>query len=146
MDCSLLGCNVHGILQPRILECVAIPFSRRSSWPRDPMHISLSFLHLQASSLPLAPSGKPSNGPWLRNRFISKTKEKQWNKTGDTDWNMCICWIGDFMEATKGQAEISLPWSRWALSHSVMSWTMSPQNTDIETLTSQCDSIWRQYL
>ena len=27
MDCRLLGSSVHGILQARILECVAIPFS-----------------------------------------------------------------------------------------------------------------------
>ena len=35
MDCSLLGSSIHGILQARILEWVAISFSRRSSWPRD---------------------------------------------------------------------------------------------------------------
>ena len=35
MDCSLQGSSVHRILQPRILEWVAIPFSRGSSWPRD---------------------------------------------------------------------------------------------------------------
>ena len=35
MDCSPPDSSVHGILQARILEWVAIPFSRRSSWPRD---------------------------------------------------------------------------------------------------------------
>ena len=35
MDCSPLGSSVHGISQARILEWVAIPFSRGSSWPRD---------------------------------------------------------------------------------------------------------------
>ena len=35
MDCSLPGFSVHGILQARILEWVAIPFSRRSSQPWD---------------------------------------------------------------------------------------------------------------
>ena len=34
MDCNLPGSSVHGILQARILEWVAMPFSR-SSWPRD---------------------------------------------------------------------------------------------------------------
>ena len=34
-DCSPPGSSVHGILQARILEWVAIPFSRGSSWPRD---------------------------------------------------------------------------------------------------------------
>ena len=40
MDCSLPGSSVHGILQARILECVAIPFSRESSRPRDQTQIS----------------------------------------------------------------------------------------------------------
>ena len=35
MDASLLGSSVHEILQARILEWVAMPFSRQSSWPRD---------------------------------------------------------------------------------------------------------------
>ena len=35
MDCSPLDSSVHGILQARILERVAIPFSRGPSWPRD---------------------------------------------------------------------------------------------------------------
>ena len=34
-DCSLPGSSVHGIPQARILECVAISFSRGSSPPRD---------------------------------------------------------------------------------------------------------------
>ena len=35
MDCSLPGSSVHGILQARLLEWVAISFSRGSSQPRD---------------------------------------------------------------------------------------------------------------
>ena len=35
MDCSSPGSSVHGILQVRILEWVAIPFSRGSSQSRD---------------------------------------------------------------------------------------------------------------
>ena len=35
MDCSQPGSSVHGILQARILEWVAILFSRGSSQPRD---------------------------------------------------------------------------------------------------------------
>ena len=34
------GCSVHGISQTRILERVAISFSRGSSQPRDPTRIS----------------------------------------------------------------------------------------------------------
>ena len=39
LDCSLLGCFVHGISQARTLEWVAISSSRGSSPPRDRMHI-----------------------------------------------------------------------------------------------------------
>ena len=40
MDCSLPGSFVHGILQARILEWVAIHFSRESFWPRDWTQVS----------------------------------------------------------------------------------------------------------
>ena len=40
MDCSLSGPSVHGILQARILEWVAISFSRGSSRPRDQTCVS----------------------------------------------------------------------------------------------------------
>ena len=40
MDCSLPGSSIHGILQARILEWVAMPSSRESSWPRDWTHVS----------------------------------------------------------------------------------------------------------
>ena len=40
IDCSLPGSSVHGILQARILEWVAMPSSRGSSQPRDRTHIS----------------------------------------------------------------------------------------------------------
>ena len=35
MDCSPADSSVHGILQARMLECVAVPFSRGSYQPRD---------------------------------------------------------------------------------------------------------------
>ena len=47
------GSSVHGIPQARILDWVAIPFSRGSSQPRDWTLISLCLLHWQAGSLPL---------------------------------------------------------------------------------------------
>ena len=40
VDYRPLGSSVHGILQARILEWVAIPFSRGSSWPRDQTWVS----------------------------------------------------------------------------------------------------------
>ena len=51
--CNPTDKTAHGILQVRILEWVAFPFSRRSSQPRDQT--------LQADSLPAEPQGKPKN-------------------------------------------------------------------------------------
>ena len=55
MDYSLPGSSVQGILQTRLLEWIAIPFSRESFWPgvepRSPA--------LQADSLPSEPQGNP---------------------------------------------------------------------------------------
>ena len=40
MDCTLPGSSVHGIFQARVLEWVAISFSRGFSWPRDWTRVS----------------------------------------------------------------------------------------------------------
>ena len=64
MDCSLTGSSSHGIFQARILELVAISYSRGSSRPRDWTHVSC-LLHWHADSLPLAPPRKP-NPYWIR--------------------------------------------------------------------------------
>ena len=48
MDCSPPGSSVHGILQARILEWVAISFSRGSPQPRDRTRIcSVSYIGRQ---------------------------------------------------------------------------------------------------
>ena len=56
MDCSLPGSSVHGISQTRILECVAISFSRGSSQPRHQTHISCIAGRLFTTE----PPGKPT--------------------------------------------------------------------------------------
>ena len=58
MDCSPPGSSVHGILQTRILQWVAISFSRGSSLPRD-WTASLMSPALAGGCLPLAPPRKP---------------------------------------------------------------------------------------
>ena len=52
--CDPMGYTVHGILQARILEWVAFPFSRGSSLPRDWTQIS----HIGGTSFPAEPQGK----------------------------------------------------------------------------------------
>ena len=50
------GLYSHGILQARILEWVAFPFSRGSSQHRDRTHLTL-----QVESFPAEPQGNPKN-------------------------------------------------------------------------------------
>ena len=40
VDCSPPGYSIHGIFQARVLEWVAISFSRGCSWPRDRTQVS----------------------------------------------------------------------------------------------------------
>jgi len=71
MDCSPPDSSIHGISQARILEWVAISFSRGYSQPRNETYIScVSCIHGEAAggtgagavSLPLALPGKPRCG------------------------------------------------------------------------------------
>ena len=58
MVCSSPGSSVHGILQARILEWVAISYSEGSSPPRDWTLGQLCLLNCRGEFLPLAPPGK----------------------------------------------------------------------------------------
>ena len=55
MDCSLPGSSIHGIFQPRVLEWVAISFSR--DLPNPGIEPGSPALH--ADALPSEPPGKP---------------------------------------------------------------------------------------
>ena len=55
MDCSPSGSSVHGILQARILEWIAVSFSRGFSQPKDRTQVSA----LQADALTSEPPRKP---------------------------------------------------------------------------------------
>ena len=61
MDCSPPGSSVHGILQARILEWVAIAFSKGSSQPRTQIGAPV----LRADFLPSEPLGKPINSDYF---------------------------------------------------------------------------------
>ena len=101
MNCSPSGSSVHGILQARLLNWVAVPSSRGSSPPRDQTHVSyLCLLHCQAGSLPLAPPGKQGayscKLPWklefdnlLCRFFIYSHMKTIWDWT-HASWSSCI--------------------------------------------------------
>ena len=60
MGCSPPGFSAHGIAQARILEWVAMPSSRGSSWPKDRTCICLCLLHCSQFLYPLSHLGSPS--------------------------------------------------------------------------------------
>ena len=69
MDCSLPGSSVHGILQARILEWVAMPSSRGSSQPRDQI----------ASLMSPAPVGDffTTSATWKAPQIAERERERQ---------------------------------------------------------------------
>ena len=84
MDYSPRGSSVHGILQARILEWVAMPSSRGTSWPRDRTH-SIMSPAMASGSLPQTPHRKPHISEWPRTNIFpgsSAGKESTWN-SGD---------------------------------------------------------------
>src|SRR5574337_84683 len=71
MDCSPPGSSVHGILQVRILEWVAMPSSRGSSQPRGGTQVSCiagGFYHLSHQGSPFY------SGQQCREDLIKQTK------------------------------------------------------------------------
>ena len=60
--------TVHGILQARILEWVAFPFSRGTSQPRDRTQVS----RMHVDSLPTKPQGKPQNTGVVSLSFLQR--------------------------------------------------------------------------
>ena len=76
MDCSPPGSSVHLILQDRILEWVAVPFSRGLSQPRS--------LALQVDSLPSEPPEKN----WLIRKDPDAEKASRQEDKGTTEDEM----------------------------------------------------------
>ena len=73
---------VHGILQARILERVAFPFSRGSSQPRDWTQVSC----IAGRSLPAEPPRKP------KNTGVGSLSLLQWIfPTQELNWGLLVC-------------------------------------------------------
>ena len=74
MDCSPPASSVHGTLQARILEWVAIPFFRGSSWPRDQIVCStlqVDFYQLTNNELAEEESSKLDAIPFMNYYWTS---------------------------------------------------------------------------
>ena len=74
MDCNLPGSSVHGILQARVLEWIAIPFSRGSPDPG----IEPGSPALQAASLRSEPPGNPPE---------KGVRARRGQEPGETSWD-----------------------------------------------------------
>ena len=98
MDCSLLGSSVPGISQARILEWVAISFSRGSSRPRDLISSTAGgLLHCRGKTQSL---GKHSTHIISFNLHNNPTREA---------WNA----LGLWMRLREGQWNTSISIIRW---------------------------------
>ena len=75
MDCSPPGSSVDGILQARILEQVAIPFSRGSSQPRSNLCLLLGRQILYCLS---QQESQESDFGWLFGEDMVQTKSHIW--------------------------------------------------------------------
>ena len=97
MDCSLPGSSIHGIFQARILEWVAISFSRRSSRPRDWTQVSCN-------------AGRCFT-IWAT-REVQGSKGRAW--TNCTCWPMncsCCCLVTQLCRTLWDSMDCSLPGS-----------------------------------
>ena len=77
MDCSLLGFFVNGILQERILELVAILFSRRSSQLRDEICKQILY-HLSHQGILIPKQNKRCNKK-IENKVYTRPNFKMFN-------------------------------------------------------------------
>ena len=75
MDCSSLGSSLHGILQARILEWVAIPSIRGSSQPRDQTQVPHSCRQILYQ---LSHKRSPSTLEWVAYPFSSRSFPINW--------------------------------------------------------------------
>ena len=84
--CNPTDYTVHGVLQARILEWVAVPFSRGSPQPRDWTLAS----QLQADSLPAEPQGSPRILEWVAYLFSR-------GSSCPRNWTQVSCIAGGFL-------------------------------------------------
>ena len=122
------GSSVHGIFQARILEWVALPSSRGSSWLRDQAH---KLLHWQTHSLPLAPPGKPREGEGRIEKYLKDEFGNIWQYHMRNEWsgrikdkslNSCLsyCLVSSIIIEIENSGEVS--WRKGSYIQYKMPW------------------------
>ena len=164
VDCSLPDSSVHGILQTRILEWVANPLSRWSSWPKDQTQISPTvgrFFTIWATKV--GPKKEKSSSNFIIQDYL-------WNSTGiikslttlrsDQISHSIVSdslWPHESQHArppcpspTPGVHSDSRPSSQWchpAISSSVVPFSSCPQSLPAsEFFPKQPYYIWRAHI
>ena len=87
MNCSLPGSSVRGIFQARILEWVAISFSRGSSQPKDRtlvFHIVGIRFTIWATRAPCTNQPKPDQRPKCKSQYCKALRR---NHRGKASWH-----------------------------------------------------------
>ena len=83
-----VDCIVHGILQARILACIAFPFSRGCSQHRDWIQVS----HI-AGRFPAEPQGSPRILEWVASHFSSGSSwPRNWTGVSFIAGGFCTNW------------------------------------------------------
>ena len=95
MDCSSPDSYVRGILQARVLEWVAIPFTRGHSWPREQTWVSCkagrSHLSHQGSPTSEKPTTKDyilDNSIYVKFRDFPKLTSSDGNQNSGQLWEL----------------------------------------------------------
>ena len=105
MDRSSPGFSVHGIFQARILEWVAISFSRRSSWPRDWTQVS----RVASRCFTIWATREAHKGSWLSNLSVLALALvwEGWRKTGTRNY---LWWKKSCIETGEDMLWMSIVW------------------------------------
>ena len=118
MDCSPPVSSVHGILQARVLEWVAISFSRGSSWSRDRTRVSWISCIGRWIFFTTEPPGKPRQ---FRGGDIRAMRKK------DFPW-ICRVLLKCFWEGTRRWVEFE----QWKLAGEKCIMTQKKHKQDLK--------------
>ena len=135
MDCNLPESSVHTFSQARILEWVAISFTRASSWLKDGTH----FLHWQEDSLPLSQQGSL---PFINTLYILSLLNRRPDTIVGTDYM--------FLKMYKWYINCgtSILETKWYNLFSHFSWAWCCKNYSVISCIfgSHCRSPYIQYI
>ena len=124
MDCSLPGFSIHGIFQARILECVVISFSRRSSLPRVWTQVSCIVGRLFTIW-----ANKSTDVRALPKRRLSAEELMLSNCAGEDSWES-LGLQGDQTSQSWRKSILNIHWKDWC-----WSWSSNTLATLCEELT-----------